>query len=167
MHATSSHRWQQAATGPATLAAGDGRGRAAGGSGEAERLRPLPTGFSPLDDILNGGLRAGRAAGDRRAVRRGQDDLGAAGGAQRSCAATRTRRRMYICYEHDRAPPAARACCAWRAPSAGYKDDALTLRRLADLALDATGGLGLIGRLRRMPRYAPIVEADRRPTPTG
>ncbi len=28
-------------------------------NGQAERLRPIPTGFTPLDDILNGGMRPG------------------------------------------------------------------------------------------------------------
>jgi hypothetical protein len=40
----------------------------------------------------------------------------------------------------------------------GYKDDALNLRRLADLSLKAPTGVGLMSHLRRTPRYAAILD---------
>jgi replicative DNA helicase len=67
--------WRQEATGPASLTAVMEEIEKQAINGEVERLRPLATGFTPLDDILNGGLRTG--------VRRGKDDLGAAGRPQR------------------------------------------------------------------------------------
>ncbi len=42
----------------------------------------------------------------------------------------------------------------------GYREDALTLKKLADLTLSSQGGTGgLIARLRKVPRYAPIMQA--------
>jgi replicative DNA helicase len=149
--------WQQAATGPATLAQVMQEVEQEAAAGGAGRLVPLPTGFSPLDDILNGGLHAGEllvvggpfgvgktiwALQAARNLVRGDPDAAA----------------MYVCYEHDRSHLLSRLLCLESA-EVGYGDDALTLRRLNDLATGATPGLGPIGRLRHMPRYAPIVEA--------
>ncbi len=50
---------QLEATGPATLAEVMEEVEFQAQNGKAERLRPIPTGFTPLDDILNGGLRSG------------------------------------------------------------------------------------------------------------
>ena len=47
------------ATGPATLAEVMAEVEYQAQNGGAERLRPIPTGFTPLDDILNGGIRPG------------------------------------------------------------------------------------------------------------
>ena len=149
--------WQQAAAGPATLAQVMLDVEQEAAAGGVERLQPLPTGFSPLDDILNGGLHAGEllVIGGPFGVGKTIWALQAARNLVRSDPGAAA---MYVCYEHDRAHLLPRLLCLESA-EAGYKDDALTLRRLNDLALGATPGQGLIGRLRHMPRYAPIVEA--------
>jgi hypothetical protein len=46
-------------TGPASLAEVMEEVETLALNGKAERLRPIPTGFSPLDEILNGGIRPG------------------------------------------------------------------------------------------------------------
>ena len=49
---------------------------------------------------------------------------------------------MYVCYEHDRTHLLLRLLCLESAER-GYRDDALTLRKLAQLALaDAADGRG-------------------------
>jgi replicative DNA helicase len=65
---------------------------------------------------------------------------------------------MYVCYEHDRPHLMSRLLCMESAER-GMRDEALTLRRLAELALDSGGGLGMVGRLRRIQRYAGLIEA--------
>ena len=65
---------------------------------------------------------------------------------------------MYICYEHDRSHLVSRLLCLESA-EAGYKDDALTLRKIDDLSQNAADGSGLVSRLRQNRRYATLVDA--------
>jgi replicative DNA helicase len=124
---------------------------------------PLPLGFSPLDDLLNGGLRPGElmivggAAGVgktifglqlARNVALRQATSGAAGGA------------MYVCFEHDPAHLTMRLLCQESAVL-GQGEDALTMARLAKLTAIASGSgtSGLITLLRREPKYGAVVAA--------
>ena len=50
---------------------------------------------------------------------------------------------IYICYEHDRSHLMSRLLCLESA-EAGYRDDALTLRKIGDLSLNAPEGTGLV-----------------------
>ena len=124
--------------------------------GHGDRLRPIPTGFSPLDDILNGGMRPGELLMIGGAFGVGKTIWGlqvARNVVQRDPGAS----AMYVCYEHDRAHLMSRLLCLESAER-GYLDDALTLRKLADMSLNAAGKIGLLSGLRRIPRYAPIVD---------
>jgi replicative DNA helicase len=152
--------WELEATGPATLAQVMAEEEQRVARGEVARLRPLPTGFQPLDDVLNGGLRPGEllviggAFGvgktiwglqvARNAVYRDEDTVA-----------------VYVCYEHDRAHLMSRLICLESA-EAGHGENALTLRKLAGLAFDTADGRGLMARLQRMGRYAPMVQTLQR-----
>jgi replicative DNA helicase len=149
---------QLEATGPATLAEVMEEVEHLAQTGQAGRLRPIPTGFSPLDDVLNGGLRPGElmVIGGGFGVGKTIWALQAARNAVVNDPAARA---LYICYEHDRAHLLSRLLCLESAER-GYREDALTLKRIADMALSTQGGqTGLITRLRRVPRYASVVQA--------
>jgi replicative DNA helicase len=145
------------ATGPATLIDVMDEVEHQVESGQVERLRPIPTGFSPLDEILNGGIRPGELL-----------VIGGPFGAGKTIWGLQLARNvvcndpgnnaLYICYEHDRPHLMARLLCMESAER-GYRDDALTLRKIADLSLAGQVEQGLISRLRRIPRYATIVDA--------
>ena len=94
--------WQQAAAGPATLAQVMLDVEQEAAAGGVERLKPLPTGFSPLDDILNGGLHVGELLmiGGPFGVGKTIWALQAARNVVRS---DPNAAAMYVCYEHDRA----------------------------------------------------------------
>lgn len=123
---------------------------------DAAHLRPLATGFMPLDDILNGGLRPGEllVIGGPFGVGKTIWGLQVARNVvlRNGCS-----RAVYVCYEHDRAHLASRLLCLESAER-GQGDEALTLTKVSKLAFDSTDGGGLISKLRRMPRYAPLVE---------
>ena len=108
--------WQREATGPLTLAEVMEEVNRQGESGKAERLRPMPTGFTPLDDMLNGGLRPGELLMIGGAFGVGKTIWGLQVARNVVCADPENR-AMYVCYEHDR-PTSSRGSCAWRARSA-------------------------------------------------
>lgn len=125
--------------------------------GDVERFRPVPTGFNPLDDVINGGLRRG--------------DLMVVGGAfgvgktifglqltRNVVLDNPNARAIFICYEHDRAHLMSRLLCLESAEQ-GAGREALTLRKLDTLSLDGANGGGLISKLRGMPRYASALNA--------
>ena len=149
--------WQLESTGPATLAQVMEEVELQAAQGEISHLRPMATGFDLLDGVLNGGLRRG--------------DLLVIGGpfgvgktiwglqvARNAVTADKESVAVYICYEHDRAHLMSRLLCMESAEQ-GLGDQALTLRSLGDIALDSEDGVGPISRLRRMPRYAALVQA--------
>jgi len=149
--------WQLEATGLATLAQVMEEVEEQVAGGDVARFRPLATGFDPLDDILNGGLRRG--------------DLLVIGGpfgvgktiwglqvARNVALSGGDSRAVYICYEHDRTHLMSRLMCLESAERGHRGEEALTLRKLADLALSTTDGVGLVSRLRRMPRYAALLD---------
>ena len=148
--------WQLEATGPATLTQVMAEEEERVARGDVAHLTPLATGFDPLDDVLNGGLRPG--------------DLLVIGGtfgvgktiwglqvARNAVLGDRGNVAVYVCYEHDRQHLMSRLICLESA-ELGYGEDALTLRKLAKLALNTGDGVGSISTLRRMPRYARLVE---------
>jgi replicative DNA helicase len=149
--------WEREATGPATLNEVMTEVEAEVASGGSDRLRPMPTGFNPLDDVLNGGLRPGELLVIGGAFGVGKTIWGLQV-ARNVVQADRSATAMYICYEHDRAHLLSRLFCLESA-EAGFRDDALTLRKIGDLSLNAPKGVGLVGRLQRTPRYATLVDA--------
>jgi replicative DNA helicase len=127
--------------------------------GKVGYMQPSPTGFSPLDDVLNGGMRPG--------------DLFIIGGpsgvgktifslqmARNTVAQDPNATAMYICYEHDRAHLMMRLLCMESA-SLGQGEAALTLRRISAMMLESSQG-GLLARLRVDPVYAPVVASMER-----
>lgn len=121
----------------------------------ASKVVPLPTGFVPLDDVLNGGIRPGELAilagafGVGKTIMVMQMARNAVQGDPSAVA-------LYVCYEHDRAHLLSRLLCLESAIR-GYDTYALTLRRLAEFSAEAANGVGLISRLKSIPRYAPLV----------
>lgn len=125
-------------------------------NGDVERFRPLPTGFHPLDDILAGGLRPGELM-----------IIGGTFGVGKTIFALQTARNvvkshpthgaLYVCYEHDPTHLLMRLLSLESAECC-HIQDALTLRKLADLAFEGTTGQGLVSRLQGMPRYAEMME---------
>jgi len=148
--------WQLEATGPATLARVMQEVEELAASGDLARFLPLATGFEPLDEVLNGGLRPGELLviggpfGVGKTIWGLQVARNAVQGDEDTVA-------VYVCYEHDRAHLMSRLMCMESAEQ-GYGKGALTLRQLANMPLDTADGGGLISRLRQMGRYAPLVE---------
>ena len=143
--------------GPASLAAVMAELDQQSARGNRAIFQPLPTGFSPLDDVLNGGLRAGELL-----------ILGGAFGVGKTIFCLQAARNtifdhadtaaMYVCYEHDRAHLLLRMLCLESA-ELGPADHALTLRQLADMALEEESHAGLMARLRASSRHAPVLAA--------
>ncbi|MCU0507082.1 MAG: AAA family ATPase [Anaerolineae bacterium] len=147
---------QLEATGPASLAEVMQEVEDLAQNGKAERLSPIPTGFSPLDEILNGGIRPGELLMLGGAFGVGKT-IWALQVARNAVVADPSVRALYICYEHDRPHLFSRLLCLESAER-GYREDALTLRRLADISLSGKGG-GLVKWLRSVPRYATVMQA--------
>lgn len=147
--------WQQEATGPLSLTEVMDEVNRQAAAGKTERLRPMATGFSPLDDVLNGGFRPGELIVVGGAFGVGKTIWSLQVARNTVCAAP-DNRALYVCYEHDRPHLFSRLLCLESAER-GYRDDALTLRKIADLSLDSHNGTGLLGRLNRVPRYATIL----------
>jgi replicative DNA helicase len=143
-------------TGPATLAQVMTQCEEEVIQGQGERYRPLATGFEPLDDILNGGLRRGDllVIGGAYGVGKTIFGLQVARNVVRSQPDARA---MYICYEHDRDHLMQRLMCLESAEK-GDTDEALSLRRLGQMSVDLPPGCGLITRLQGIARYRPVVE---------
>jgi len=149
--------WQLAATGPATLAEVMEQEEQRVARGEVTRLRPLPTGFEPLDEVLNGGLRPGELLVIGGPFGVGKTIWGLQV-ARNTVHADPHAIALYICYEHDREHLLQRLLCLESA-QAGGRTEPLTLATLAKMTFEAADGVGLISRLRRVPRFAPAVEA--------
>jgi len=124
--------------------------------GDLRRFQPLPTGFHPLDDVLNGGMRPGEflIVGGPFGV--GKTIFGLQVARNVACA-SEGNLAMYVCYEHDVAHLMSRLMCL---ESAALEDhqSRLTLRKLSEMAFGALEGVGLISRLRRSGRYAPVLD---------
>lgn len=122
--------------------------------GKVGHLRPMATGYHPLDDVLNGGLRPGdlMIIGGPSGVGKTIFSLEVA---RNIATANPDANVMYICYEHDRAHMMMRLMCM-ESSCLGLGEAALTLRKLNALMIEGTRG-GLIERLRVDPVYAPVV----------
>jgi len=144
------------ATGPATLAKvmADVEVRAA--RGESVRLRALPTGFQPLDEVLNGGVRPGEllVLGGPFGVGKTIWGLQAA---RNAVVDNPDATAVYICYEHSREHLLLRLLCLESAAQAGAEQP-LTLRDLDRLESGAGSGVGLVSRLRQVSRFAPLLD---------
>jgi len=124
--------------------------------GESAAFRALPLGFDPLDDVLNGGMRPGELL-----------IMGGPFGVGKTIFGLQVARNVvhqspdnaavYICYEHDRAHLMSRLLCL-ESVEQGARDAALTLRQIGEMAT-TTDGKGLIGRLRSVQRYRPMLDA--------
>jgi len=154
--ASTQHDILMAKTGPATLANVMGELDMLVASGETDRFRPLPTGFSPLDDVLSGGVRRGELIifGGQYGVGKTIFGLQVARNVVRN---DPNAKAMVICYEHDRVHLLMRLLCLESAEMM-ENQSALTLRKLSQLMTDDSDGAGLISRLRTMPEYKPVVE---------
>lgn len=119
-------------------------------------LQPLATGFSPLDEVLNGGLRPGDLMVIGGAAGIGKTIFGLQI-ARNVALHHRDAAAMYLCYEHDEVHLLSRLLCLESAET-GQGDDALTLARLAAFTPRIPGAPGLIARLRGDSLYGSIVE---------
>ncbi len=121
-----------------------------------QQLQPIATGFSPLDDVLNGGLRPGDLM-----VLGGQFGVGktilSLQMARNVVVHNRNTAAMYVCYEHDRLHLLQRLLCMESAEM-GLREQALTLRKLLSLTGEAPSSSGLMTLLRASSHYAPVVE---------
>jgi replicative DNA helicase len=147
--------WEFEATGPATLAEVMEEVEEQVARGDIGHLRPLATGFQPLDEVLNGGLRAGELLIIGGPFGVGKTIFGLQV-ARNVVLSGEDHGAIVICYEHDRPHLMSRLMCLESAEQ-GYRE-ALTLRKLADMAMSGDDGLGLVSRLRRSPRYAALLD---------
>jgi replicative DNA helicase len=154
--ATLSSSWRAHETGPASLRQVMDRLEQRVATGDIEHLRPLPTGFRPLDDVLSGGMRPGELmlVGGPQGVGKTIFGLQVARNAAHAGAGGEA---LYICYEHDRTHLLSRLLCL-ESVEQGCTIP-LTLRKLGELALGEHNGLGLLARLRRTPGYRSVVDA--------
>lgn len=125
--------------------------------GDVERFRPIGTGFDPLDDVLNGGLRPGDLLVVGGAFGVGKT-IWALQVARNVVAASPDTQALYVCYEHDRSHLMSRLLCL-ESVEHGDRFNALTLRKLGAMALESPNDGGLFTQLRRMPRYTPPLKA--------
>lgn len=148
--------WRSRETEPATLREVIERLEQRVARGSVEHLRPLPTGFRPLDDVLNGGLRPGELmlVGGPQGVGKTIFGLQVARNAAHAGAGSEA---LYICYEHDRTHLLSRLLCLESVEQNCTVP--LTLKKLGELALSENGGQGLLARLRRTPGYRSVVDA--------
>jgi replicative DNA helicase len=123
--------------------------------GAGSRLKAMPTGFIPLDDVLNGGIRPGDLAIISGGFGVGKTIM-ALQIAHNVIQSTEDAIALYVCFEHSRFHLLSRLLCL-ESSAQGYENQALTLRRLNELSLTVQGNKGIISLLRTMPRYAPLM----------
>lgn len=145
------------APGPASVAQVMDEFEDLAGHGALRQFRPLPTGFMPLDDVLNGGMRPGELMVIGGPYGVGKTILGLQI-ARNVVSTNRDARALYVCYEHDRTHLLTRILCLESAEY-GNGENSLTLRKLSQLAFSPLGGSGLVTALRRDPRYDGILSS--------
>lgn len=124
---------------------------------EGGRYTWLPTGFDPLDDILNGGLLPGQLMVIGGGYGVGKTIWGLQVARNVVCSDPK-RAAIYVCYEHDRSHLLSRLLCLESAERGNDPDGGLTIRRLGQIAATGDPKVGLVSKLRKMPRYAPVLE---------
>lgn len=149
-------RWELEGTGPATLAQVMRSVETEQAQEQTARMRPLPTGFQPLDEVLNGGMRSGELLVIGGPFGVGKTIWGLQT-ARNSVLADPNAVAVYVCYEHDRTHLLQRLLCLESAER-GHGERALTLRDLTKFTHDVGDGAGLISRLRRIGRYASLLQ---------
>lgn len=149
--------WLRETLGPATVSQVMDEVEEMAAQGGMAQFRPLATGFTPLDDILNGGIRPGELVVIGGPYGVGKTILGLQM-ARNAVYERENHYALYICYEHSRAHLLSRLLCL----ESAERDDgegALTLRQLAQVSPDHHSTTGLITALRRSRRYAGVVRA--------
>jgi replicative DNA helicase len=135
-------------------------------SGAPGGLRPIPTGFNPLDGILGGGVSRGDMViiGGPQGVGKTIFSLQVA----RNMAADARYPTLYVCYEHSRKHLMSRLLCLEAGMRAGPGQAAPALLKLNELMVavaqhnqHANGGPRLAFReaLRKDPQWAPALAA--------
>jgi replicative DNA helicase len=155
--------------GPASVTEVLAEWQALAGEGNLLDFKALPTGFTPLDELLNGGLRPGELAvlGGPYGVGKTVFGLQVA---RNVALADEGAKALYICYEHDRTHLLARLLClesveqGQRQRAYGHEtaDNDLTMRKLAALTGGPTGASNLFFTLRNDARYDGLFHAFRR-----
>ncbi len=128
-------------------------------AGNLTQFQPTATGFSPLDEVLNGGLRPGElmVIGGPYGVGKTVLGLQIARNVARADARARA---LYVCYEHDRTHLLSRLLCLESAELGHNGGAALTLRKLAQLVTSAEDATrGPVHALRRDVQYRNLIAA--------
>ena len=157
MTAVKADTWELDAAGPATLAQVMDDAERQVARGQVARFRPLPTGFDPLDDVLNGGFRPGELVVIGGPFGAGKTIFGLQVARSVLCL-DEDDAAVYVSYEHDRIHMMSRLMCLESAEQS-HRPGALTMRALSKLMLEAQTGSGFISKLRAVPRYGPVIEA--------
>jgi replicative DNA helicase len=123
--------------------------------GEVGRFWAMGTGFTPLDEVLNGGVRPGELVILAGAFGVGKTII-ALQMARNMVQSSQDSAALYVCFEHDRSHLLSRLLCLESAAQ-GYENHALTLRRLNELTTSTPGTGGMMSRLRTIPRYIPLM----------
>lgn len=150
--------WQSEMSGPATLQQVMQNVDEQVAAGDVRHLRPVTTGFRPLDEVLNGGMRPGELmiVGGRQGVGK---TIFALQVARNAVCHDEEATALYICYEHSRAHLLSRLLCLESAEQSCRVP--LTLKRLDKMALSSADGRGLLAILCETPGYSPVVESIR------
>ena len=149
-------KWLREQPGPASVTQVMDEFEAMAKSGSLSQFRPLATGFRPLDEILNGGLRPGELMVIGGPYGVGKTILALQMARNAVLADARTK-AIYICYEHDRTHLLSRLICLESAERDKAGNDSLTLRKLRQLTFSPVEASGLISLLRRDRRYAEML----------
>lgn len=152
--------WQREMPGPATVTEVMAHLETQAANGYTTAFTPMATGFTPLDEVLNGGLRPGELLIVGGPFGVGKTIFGLQVARNVAQRATDTR-AIYVCYEHDRAHLLSRLLCL-ESVLQGAGEHALTLRRITELATTGEPRLGLISQIRDVPEYASTIAALRR-----
>lgn len=145
------------ASGPASLAQVMLEAERQVSCGSVARYRPMPTGFDPLDDVLNGGIRPGELVVLGGPFGAGKTIFGLQVARNALCADAGSA-AVYVSYEHDRIHMMSRLMCLESAERS-HGSYALSMREVSKLMLESKSGSGFISKLRGVPRYGQVVEA--------
>ena len=149
-------QWLREQPGPASVAQVMDQFEAMAKNGRQSQFRPMATGFIPLDEILNGGMRPGELMVIGGPYGVGKTIL-ALQMARNAVLADPHTKAIYICYEHDRTHLLSRLICLESAERDTNGGDSLTLRKLGKLTYSPVEASGLISQLRRDRRYADML----------